>query len=71
MGYRIKVRKKNGNPMDKRQWLCIRDIDGSGNGYARTTESHATIFDTKDEIDSDSLQKYMAVTGCEYGIETV
>lgn len=69
MGYRVRVTKKNGL-MDKRQYLCLRDINNDGGGYTRATIRHATIFETKEEINTKEFQAFLEL-GYDYSIEEV
>ena len=71
MGYRVKLTKKDGGIMDNREYLCFRDINNDGGGYTRSTIRHATVFDTKEEAESDRVKEYADTLGYLYKIEEV
>ncbi len=70
MIYRIKVRRKDGEDLGKREYLCLKDFSGDGmNDFVRCTIRHAELFDSKDEILTDLFQRYIDCMNYDYTIE--
>ncbi len=71
MAYKVRLKRKDGRPLGRREWLFFRDLYNDGGGYTRTTERHATVFESKEEIYGDIIQGFMNTLGYDFEIEEV
>ena len=72
MGYLVRISRKGQSEMDKRQYLCLRDLNGDGKpDYVRATRRRAQVFETKEEAMSNSVQEYCNHFNYDFTIEEV
>ena len=72
MGYVVKISRKDGRELDKRQYLCIRDLNGDGKpDFVRATIRHAVVFETKEEATSEAVLEYVNYFNYDYTIEEI
>lgn len=69
MGYRVRLSRKDGKPLGKREYLVFRDINNDGGGYTHGTLSHAEIFDSKEEIYSKEIMGFVETLQYDFAIE--